>query len=207
MARVFFLSTVAILLVGCQAPPAPSGPTEMVLHIPDVEAFTDATMTVLREQGLPPERVDRVRGELVSEPTTSGQWFECWRGDSRGGYQAFESSIHTMRRIVTVRFEPVGGDAAGDEYRLTVNVEKERYSAPERQVTTASGALAIYNEKLPTTEGLRGAESRGAHWVPLGRDGLLEEYLLQKIAFRLPDVEPPVNADDVSESQPAAGEG
>jgi hypothetical protein len=57
-------------------------------------------------------------------------------------------------------------------------------------VTTASGALAIYNERLPTTEGLRGAASRGEHWVPLGRDVLLEGYLLDRIAARLPEVEP-----------------
>ena len=78
--------------------------------------------------------------------------------------------------------------ASGGRYRLVVQVDKYRYSAPERQVTTASGALSIYSERLPTTEGLRGARSRGLHWVPLGRDGLLEGYLLAKILSANPDV-------------------
>jgi hypothetical protein len=188
---------VALLfgLGGCHTPPQATGPTDMVLRIPDREAFLDAALTVLREQDLPPERVDWERGVAVSRPTTSGQWFEFWRGDSRGGYQLFESSIHTMRRVATVRIEPVTAEGTSDEYRLSIQVDKGRYSAPERQVTTASGALAIYNERLPTTEGLRGAESRGAHWVPLGRDVLLEAYLLDKIAARLPEVEP-VTADE-----------
>lgn len=202
MRHVFFTGALVAFLValgGCHAPPQSTGPTEMVLRIPDHEAFLDATLTVLREHDLPPERVDWERGLAVSHPTTSGQWFEFWRGDSRGGYQLFESSIHTVRRIVTVQVEPtaVEGSAgvppakrARDEYRLSVQVDKQRYSAPERQVTTASGALAIYNERLPTTEGLRGAASRGEHWVPLGRDVLLEAYLLDKIAARLPEVEP-----------------
>ena len=69
-----------------------------------------------------------------------------------------------------------------DQYRLAVQVDKSRYSATERQITTASGALAIYSEHIPTTEGLRKAESGGAHWVPLGRDALLESYLLAKLA-------------------------
>ncbi len=202
MRHVSFTGVLVAFLValgGCHAPPQSTGPTEMVLRIPDHEAFLDATLTVLREHDLPPERVDWERGLAVSHPTTSGQWFEFWRGDSRGGYQLFESSIHTVRRIVTVQVEPtaVEGTAgvlpakrARDEYRVSVQVDKQRYSAPERQVTTASGALAIYNERLPTTEGLRGAASRGEHWVPLGRDVLLEAYLLDKIAARLPEVEP-----------------
>ncbi|MCH7873547.1 MAG: hypothetical protein IID33_17760, partial [Planctomycetes bacterium] len=43
-------------------------------------------------------------------------------------------------------------------------------------------ALAIYSEQLPTTEGLRAALSATHEWVPLGRDGLLEQALLTRIA-------------------------
>ena len=73
-------------------------------------------------------------------------------------------------------------------YRLGVRVDKSRYSAPERQVTTASGALAIYSERLPTAEGLRGAASRSNQWTPLGRDELLESYLLD-LFTRAPQIE------------------
>jgi hypothetical protein len=69
-----------------------------------------------------------------------------------------------------------------------VQVDKLRYSAPERQVTTGSGALAISSEKTPDVEGLRGPRSHRAEWVPLGRDPLLEAFLLQRIAGARPDV-------------------
>ena len=170
---------------GCQAPGQPEGPTEMVLCIPDHEAFVEASLSVLRRHDFPPEYVDRAHGVVITQPATSGQWFEFWRRDSQGAYQGLEASLHTMRRVVTVSVEPTGGEAP-DEYRLAVRVDKSRYSAPERQVTTASGALGIYNERLPTTEGLRAARTRDAHWVPMGRDALLEEYLLGRLAAAVP---------------------
>lgn len=194
------------LLSGCHAPAQPSGPTEMVLHVPDHEAFFDASLSVLRLYDFPPDRVDRTRGLIVSHPTTSGQFFEWWRVDSRGGYQTLESSLHTMRRIVTVNIEPAVGrqpsaissesptvpatGESGELYRVRVQVDKSRYSAPERQITTTSGALAIYSERVPTVEGLRGPQSRGAQWVPLGRDALLESFLLAKLSDALPNVTP-----------------
>lgn len=186
-ARFLALGTLFLLLAGCEAPPQAVGPTVATVQIPDRDAFIDTTLTLLRELDLPPRRVDRERGMVVSQPSTSGQWFEFWRGDSRGAYQLFESSLHTMRRIVTISIEPESptpGRPNTETHKLDVAVEKERYSAPERQVTTASGALAIYNERLPTEEGLRGGASRGEHWTPLGRDLLLEEYLLERILER-----------------------
>ncbi|MFH1746298.1 MAG: hypothetical protein ABIG44_04565 [Planctomycetota bacterium] len=182
---------------GCQAPPSAHRPTEMVIHVPDREAFIDATLTLLRQYDLPPERVDRTRGLILTRPTTSGQWFEFWRVDSQGAYQAFESSLHTMARKVTVNLDPLAPAMAetqpatttDNRYRLTVRVDKSRYSAPERQITTASGALAIYSEHIPTTEGLRRSESPRAHWIPVGRDALLEAYLLAKLIDATPDIE------------------
>lgn len=178
------LGALAASMCGCEAPAPAVSPTLAALRISDRDAFFDATQTLLRELDLPPARVDRETGLLSTVPTTSGQWFEFWRADSRGGYQVLENSLHTIRRTVTVSLARPQGGAAGDEYQLSVEVQKERYSAPERQVTTASGALAIYNERLPTEEGLRGAASRGAHWVPLGRDVLFEEHLLDRIIER-----------------------
>lgn len=182
--------TMAAFLAGCQAPPQPEGATDLVVRIADREAFFDDTLTRLREADFPPRYADRAEGVVIAGPTTSGQWFEWWRVDAPGAYQSLESSLSTIRRTVTVRLSPAdggaaaagGGELGGGPYRLSVQVDKERYSAPERQATTALGAMAIYNERLPTTEGLRNARSVGEHWIPLGRDALLEAHLLDRIA-------------------------
>lgn len=206
IARTIFFAPVALFLMGCQAPPPPNGPTDMVLQIPDREGFIDATLTLLRERDFPLERVDREEGIAVTRPSTGKQWFEFWRPDSIGGYQLCESSIHTIRRIVTVRMVPEDPESPGENYRVSVQVDKERYSAPERQVTTASGALAIYSERLPTTEGLLAARVEGEHWVPLGRDALFEAYLLEQIAGAVPEQPPVAVADDAPPPEPPVDE-
>lgn len=71
--------------------------------------------------------------------------------------------------------------AAARHYRLQVEVEKERYSAPERQVTTASGALGLYSQKTPTIYGYRKSKPGDVQWISLGRDELLESDLLQRL--------------------------
>ena len=186
--RSLFLSGIVFFLAGCRAPLSPEGATDIRLRIPDREAFLEATATLLREHDFSPARIDRAAGLLVTWPSIGGQWFEFWRRDTIGGYQVFEASIHTVRRIVTVRVEPADRESPEEGCRVSVQVDKERYSAPERQVTTASGALAIYSERLPTAEGLRAARTVGEHWVSLGRDLSFELYLLDRIADVLPEV-------------------
>lgn len=205
--RIFPAAFVLLAAAGCQAPPQPAGPTSIVLRIPDYEAFFDSALTLLREHDFQPRLADRVAGLAVTHPSTGAQWFEFWRGDSRGGYQLLESSLHTIRRTVRLSIQPEvelepqprsqpqpatrpQGEAGGtDRYRVTVEVQKERFCSPQRQVTTASGALQIYSERLPTEEGLRASRVRGEHWVSLGRDPLLEEYLLGRLRAVRPDVQ------------------
>ena len=179
--KIWIIATIfwASVQIGCQMSPQPSGPTEVLLTIPDREAFISQAMTILRERDFTPERVDRKAGLVITAPTTSRQWFEFWRCDGTPGYELFESSIHTVRRAVTIN---VAKQDSNNQCLVSVQVDKERYSAPERQVTTASSALSIYSERLPTTEGLKLARTEGEHWVPLGRDPELEVYLLDKIA-------------------------
>lgn len=197
-----FLPLPLIFAAACEAPPRPDTPTELFVRIPDREAFFDDALTRLRESDFQPRLADRRDGLIIAGPTTSAQWFEWWRGDSPGMYQTFESSIHTVRRTVTVKLDPLNPaptvttpaitpaelasppepPPARGEFRLAVRVDKERYSAPERQATTALGAMAIYNERLPTVEGLRNARSVGEHWVSLGRDVELEAFWLDRLA-------------------------
>ncbi|RMF71484.1 MAG: hypothetical protein D6744_17890 [Planctomycetota bacterium] len=181
VAVIFFATAVAFSVVGCAAPPRATGPTRAVVRVSDRDAFIDGIMTVLREHDFPPDELDRRGGLLVTAPSTSGQWFEIWRRDVHGAYQLLESSIHTMRRTVTVRLHPVPSEAES-AYELDVSVRKERLSAPERQITTASGALAIYSERVPTMAGLRGPAAGRVRWIDLGRDVLLERYLLDRFS-------------------------
>lgn len=227
IARTFFLLPTVFVVWGCRAPVAPDGPAQVTMRISDREAFLDAAASELRRRDFPIARIDLRQGVLVTRPATSQQWFEFWRRDSLGAYQIAESSTHTIRRRVTVELklrtptEPGPNptrkrgaaveleqqtSAEPEEYAVSVLVEKERFSAPERQVTSATGALAVFSDHLPTVEGVMGPRSLGAHWVPLGRDPLLEADLLERITGLAP-VEAPAPeharaADSVSISEP-----
>lgn len=199
---------VAILAcAGCQRPAIPIEPTSATAHVVDYESFIDRTLTRLRERDFAPQVVDRQRGLIVTRPTVCRQWYEIWRDDPQDAYHVLESSLHTVRSIVTIRIERGQGSTAqagdittavdqtgakpladaaasqptGEEVAVFVEVEKSRYNTPERQVTTASGAIAIYSERIPTNEGLRKSSVALSHWVPLGRDGDYERHLLAAI--------------------------
>jgi len=204
------LLAVVGTLVGCQAPQVPVNPATAVFDVRDYDAFVDDTLSTLRRYDFAPEFVDRTRGYIRSNPATSAQWFEVWRVDARGGYQALESNLHTMRRRVTVRIIPVAattqptaspdtqpavadtsvdvlaGPSFADHavpgpYRVAVEVDKERYSAPDRQLLSTSSALNVYSARMPTTSGRFLRRGAGVTWIPAGRDPLLEEFLLRKL--------------------------
>lgn len=211
--------------VGCMRPAAPVGPTEQVVEVDDYEAFFTETVSLLRGYEWRMQRVDRPAGLIETRPATSKHFPEFWRIDSPAGYNHLESSLHTIRRTVTIRLEPLpaatepasaataesppdsqpaSADAAGPEMpvaatppaqpadehvaaagpsrvRLQVEVQKERYSAPERQVTTASGAFGLFSQSSPTVYGYFRNRPGEVQWVLLGRDELLEADLLGRI--------------------------
>lgn len=169
-------------------------------HALDVLRLRDIGPTTLDE-------ANRANGSIEVGPITSQQWFEFWRRDTLGGYQNLEANLQQIGRTISIEIKPLaarsadadfapeqqaaGGDPTmlPDElppltthgpgiYRVSVTVEKSRYSAPQRQVGIPSAALGLYSPRTPTRAGLRGPAARSAHWVPLGRDGLLEEDLL-----------------------------
>lgn len=207
----FFFAAAVVFLTGCAAPQQPTGPTEMCVEIPDRDQFIDHTLSLLRRRDFQPSFVDRTEALIVAGPTTSGQWLEPWRSDVIGPYQILESSLHTIRRTVSIEVKPLGsagetategvsspepasinvptdsapaaGEPGPEVYRLRVTVEKSRLAAPNRQATTGIGLLGIYSPRLPTVEGGRGVGDE--QWVALGRDGFLEQDLLTQISRNL----------------------
>jgi len=170
-------------LVGCQRPHPPVQPPAGVLLIEknDLDCAWDETVEVLREHYFTPDRLDRRSGTIISHPTLSKQWFEFWRDDTQGWYEVTESSIHSMRRIVEVKFVPVK-----NRYEIQLCVTVQRKNGPERQVTTSSGALMAFREGTPLTTGEMVRGRRASTWVVVGEDVKMANYLLQRIERRLP---------------------
>jgi len=171
------------VLGGCQRPAGTVSmerPEVRVARV-DFDQAWDEVLDVLSEHYFQSDYQNPRSGRIVTHPTVSKQWFEFWRDDALGAYQQLESSLHTIRRRVEVTFVPVD-----DSYDVNLAVHIQRKTQPQRQVTTASGALQIYREKLPIYTGEKlPAAAAGVWWVNVGTDGLLEAYLLERIANRL----------------------
>jgi len=180
---VIAASGVLVLMLqcatGCGRPVRPEVATSAPAYGEELDALWDAALSVLEKHQFQPDRQDRAAGIIVSKPTTSRQWGEFWRQDvdPHDSYSMAEASLQTIQRQATVRF------IKGDEgWRVGVQVDVSRLDMPESQITTASSAIMAFSGTLPTNEGqnIKDPKVRKT-WEPLGRDGDMEEILLDRI--------------------------
>lgn len=137
------------------------------------------TLLVLRDFGFQPDRQDRANRVIVTRPETSAQWFEAWRQDYSDAYCTLESSMHTVRRRVTVALKPGSSER---QWEIDVRVDIQRADAQERQATTASAALQMFSAQTPTTGGeVLTAAYAAPRWRDLGRDPTLERRILRRL--------------------------
>ena len=143
---------------------------------------------VVFAQGIPTE------GRITTFPQTGATLLEPWRGDSVGFHERLESTLQSIRRIASIRLIP---DPGG--WRVEVSVQKELENLLRPMHATAGGAtfrnddsLYRYGTPLPVLGQRVGDQPRPVAtptrtdgWIPVGRDGLLERRMLDKILKRL----------------------
>jgi len=177
---------ISFFITGCQRPHPPVQPIPgaLVISQNDLDTAWDETLDVLREHYFTPDRQDRRTGVIISYPTLSKQWYEFWRDDAQGRYEVAESSIHSIRRMVEVKFVPVN-----NQYEIQICVTVQRKSMPERQLTDSAAVITAFREGTPLTTGETQTRSRGSNWAVIGRDVKLANYLLHRLERRLPESE------------------
>jgi hypothetical protein len=183
--RFLIVFGIVLVFTGCQRPVPPPEPAPMTLVVQkgEYDLAWDETLDVLNEHYFIPDRQDRRDGLIITYPSLSKQWFKFWRDDAQGSYDVCESSMHSIRRIVRVKFIPQGERV---EIQLTVTIQRK--SQPQRQVTTSSGAFQVFRDRVPLVEtGEAAQRSEIITWNDLGKDVRLANYLLEKIERRLPE--------------------
>ena len=174
-----------------------------------LESLWKSADKTLRDYAFEPDRKDRAEGVIVTRPETSAAWFEFWRPQPTPAYTWWESNLHPIRQQVTVTIQPVTAQSIADQpivtdqavkasqpvdsaaaseasamvsgYLVTVVVDSYRYSLTERQIDNPAAALRMFSHLAPTETGQRERQSVAGRWLPLGRDGALEEAILQRI--------------------------
>ncbi len=182
-ARFLTIALVSTILAvaGCQAPPQPAGPTLGMVPAESPERVNrlwDSVETTLLAFNFGIDRRDRVQGIITTLPETSANSFELWRVQPTPAYYWWESNIHTIQRRADVylREAPASGRC-----ELEVKVDRYRLSLEERQVDNAAAAMRLYSREAPTLSGQMVGSRQSSHWIHLGRDGFLEQAILDAI--------------------------
>jgi len=178
MSRPIACLLLAVLL------PAGGCATVATGHFSNPSAFADTPPSTLEEVAL--RTLMELRFTLVlpqarpglieTEPLTGASWFEFWRKDTIGRVQVAEASLHTIRRRAIVSVSPEGSGS-----KVAVRVVKERKCAPGSTPSSLGESFNVYeteDTELMRQDALAETEYQ---WVEMGRDELLEQYILERI--------------------------
>jgi hypothetical protein len=130
-------------------------------------------------------QMDFSTGTLATNPLSGAQFFEFWRKDAVNCKSLTDSSLHTLRRSVTLEFTEQDAGTM-----VTCHVLTERLSVPSREVAGQSSAYGILTESSPSrpTMKLSTEQKNQMAWVSLGYDPDLAQSILYHIETELTEM-------------------
>jgi hypothetical protein len=182
-----------LLSLGCASRTAAPGPARILC--PDdvtTAAAIHAAHDVLARMQFPIEKLDVEQGLIRTWPLRAGQFFEFWRSDNAGSFNATEANLQTIRRSVELRVKkqaadpkPEAGNVAGLSIECDVSVQ--RLSLPGNEIASVSQAYRIHSRSEPTVQRLAVTpqQERAMAWVDLGKDPQLAAEIISRVAQRL----------------------
>jgi hypothetical protein len=141
-----------------------------------------AAEEVLGEMRFSIEKSNVESGFIRSRPLVGGQFFEFWRSDNVGAFNAAEANLHSIRRIVELDIRQ-----DGEELCIGCDVNVQRLKLPERDVSSSTKAYAMFSDSERSMQRLElnTEQRRGMAWIDLGGDGRLETLILERIEKRM----------------------
>jgi hypothetical protein len=125
------------------------------------------------------DKADADIGLIRTRPLPGAQFFEFWRSDNAGTDNALAANLHTIRRTVTLDISQ-----EGQELRIGCNVQAQRLSLPERQVSSSTtrvyGMFSQSSQSLQKLK-LNPEQKKEMAWIDLDRDSRLEAEILKRI--------------------------
>ncbi len=165
-------------MIGCAGQTYYADPTRrqaVTFSNTDMTRAMDAAEKILGQMHFTISQMDRSTGTLVTNPLPGAQFFEFWRKDAVNARSMAESSLHTLRRSVTLEFSEEATDVLALCHVLT-----ERLNVPNRDVAGHSRAYGMLTESSPSMPTLRLSQSQKDQmaWIPLGYDRDLAQSIL-----------------------------
>ena len=141
---------------------------------------------VLTELHFTIDKVDAEKGFLSTRPLPGAQFFEFWRKDNVGPFNAMEANLHSIRRSVELTVNQAPGKPSG-QLCLNCNVITERLSIPQRQVSDSAPITEMFSQDRLTAHELEFEKNRKKDiiWLPLGKDTELGYKIVALLKNRL----------------------
>ncbi len=170
-----------LLLAGCAEEQAVAPAEPVLTTVEKAEALAVAE-DVLTDMHFKIDKSDADAGLVITTPLRGAQFFEFWRNDNVGDRNALEANLHSIRRIVEVRAEPVNG-----QVRLACSVLIQRLSLPEHRIASGTRAYMMFSESSSSFQTLEfsGYQKKSMVWADIGDDERLAAEILRRIEQRI----------------------
>ena len=141
-------------------------------------AAMHAAEDVLAKMHFVIEKADADAGLIRTRPLTGAQFFEFWRTDSAGGFNAAEANLHSIRRTVELHIRK-----QNKGFCIGCDVKTERLNLPELEVSSSARAYAMFSKSSASLQRIRlnPEQEAGMAWVEVGRDKRLTTEILKRI--------------------------
>ena len=121
-------------------------------------------------------------GVIKTRPLAGAQFFEFWRKDNVGAFNAAEANLHSIRRIAELDIRQ-----QGTQLCIRCNVNTQRLHLPEQELRSRSRAYDMFSQSSQTRQTLilNPKQKQGMAWVDLGKDTKLATVILKRIEKRV----------------------
>lgn len=187
---IYAILICAIMAAGCA--PQTSAPLRVKVQGSDLYVEQDQGIgtadlmevaeDVLANMYFKIDKADADIGLIRTRPLPGAQFFEFWRSDNAGTDNALAANLHTIRRTVTLDISQ-----EGQELRIGCNVQAQRLSLPERQVSSSTRVYGMFSRSSQSLQKLKlnPEQKKEMAWIDLDRDSRLETEILKRIETRI----------------------
>ncbi len=120
-------------------------------------------------------KADTEQGVIITKPLPGGEFFEFWREDSVGAFNATEASMHTLRRTAHL-------DISQQDHQVCIrcNVKTEKLYLPQSDLSSSAQAFRMYGLTSRSRQRVELPTQRRS-WVDMGADQKLSTKILNRI--------------------------
>lgn len=173
--------TCGFLLAGCAQQHKISTGQVFVPDITRAKAMEIAE-DVLADMHFNIEKADIDSGLIRTRPLPGAQFFELWRSDNVGTDNWLQANLHTIRRTVELEIS-----RRGEELYIGCDVQVQRLSLPERQISSSARAYEMFSRSSPSLQklSLHHEQKQAMTWIDLDKDRRFAAEIIKRIEERI----------------------